>query len=95
MKKRWTLVVSLMLAAAMALTMVGCSAPEAEKEAATTSAQGQGGEGMATEPVSYTHLDVYKRQLLQSALTQDEAGMKETLGKVQKDLEELIAANDK
>ncbi|MBC8529753.1 extracellular solute-binding protein [Christensenellaceae bacterium NSJ-44] len=33
--------------------------------------------------------------LLQSALTQDEAGMKETLGKVQKDLEELIAANDK
>lgn len=58
MKKRWTLVVSLMLAAAMALTMVGCSAPEAEKEAATTSAQGQGGEGMATEPTQIVFWDM-------------------------------------
>ena len=96
MKKGRTRIMSLLLVAAMGLSMVGCGgAPDAGGAATTggdASSSASGGTGMAAEPVeivfwdmawgaaekypaiaeetikrytqavSYTHLDVYKRQ---------------------------------
>ena len=62
-------VLSLILAGAMAMSLAGCSGSGSKDSAKETAAKSEAKEAGAESsgPVSYTHLDVYKRQGLHRA----------------------------